>query len=270
MQTVTAGGAEIPALGFGTWPMTGERCREAVATALSAGYRHVDTAQMYDNERAVGRAVAESAVPREDVFVVTKLLRENLGADAVRASFADSLDRLGMDRVDLLLIHSPSRSVPTEETMGAMNELQARGLVDHVGVSNFSVDRLRAAMAASETPVLTNQVSYHPYRVRSDLLAFCHEHDVALTAYSPLDKGDVVGDDTLQAIGDRHGKTAAEVALRWLVQQPGVVAIPKASNERHIRENAAVFDFELSDDEMARVFELSGGLERRLRELLGL
>ena len=262
-------GVDVPALGLGTWPMEGERCRRAVATALDLGYRHVDTAQMYANEDAVGAAVAAADVPREDVFVVTKLLRGNLAPADVRTSFAASLDRLGLAAVDLLLIHAPSSSVPIEETMAAMNELQAEGTVDHVGVSNFSVDQLRAAMDASGTPVVTNQVEYHPYRDRTELLSFCVEHDVALTAYSPLDEGGVVGDETLAAIGERHGKTAAQVALRWLLQQPNVVAIPKASSREHLRENRDVFDFALTAAEMERVFELGGGAPGRVRDLLG-
>lgn len=270
METVTVQGVEIPALGFGTWPMNGERCREAVATALDVGYRHVDTAQMYDNEDAVGAAIADSPVSREDVFVVTKLLRRNLDHDAVLSSFERSLDRLGFESVDLLLIHAPNSSVPIAETMGAMNELQDEGLVDHVGVSNFSVSQLRDAMEASETPIVTNQVEYHPYRDQTDLLEFCVEEDLALTAYSPLDEGGVVGDEALERIGERHGKTAAQVALRWLLQQPNVVTIPKAGSRDHVEQNYDVFDFELTDEEMDRIFGLSGGPLDRVRELLGL
>jgi 2,5-diketo-D-gluconate reductase B len=270
MDTIPVRDVDVPALGFGTWPMEGETCEQAVRDALEVGYRHVDTAQMYDNEAAVGRAVADAAVAREDVFVVTKLLRENLPAERVASSFERSLDRLGMDHVDHLLVHAPSDSVPIEETMGAMNDLQAEGLVDHVGVSNFSVSQLRAAMAASETPILTNQVAYHPYRDRSELLAFCVDHDVALTAYSPLDEGAVVDDGTLADVGERHGKTAAQVALRWLLQQPNVVAIPKAASREHVRANVEVFDFELTGAEMERVFGLGGGRLDDIRDVVGL
>jgi len=270
MKYVTVEGVDVPALGFGTWPMKGEACRSAVRTALEHGYRHIDTAQMYENETAVGRAIAESEVPREDVFLVTKLLSGNLAHDDVLRTTRASLDRLDTDVVDLLLIHSPSRSVPIEESIGAMNRLQADGLVEHIGVSNFSVSQLEAAMDASETPILTDQVEYHPFTSQGDLLEFCLDHGVVLTAYSPLARGRVVGNETLEGIGERYGKTAAQVALRWLVQQELVAAIPKASTSEHIRENIELFDFELTDDEMERIFDLQGGLISRLRDRLGL
>lgn len=270
MDYVTVQGVEVPALGFGTWPMKGETCRTAVRTALEHGYRHVDTAQMYENEAAVGGAIADSAIPREEVFLVTKLLRGNLAHEDVLRSTAESLDHLDTDYVDLLLIHSPSRSVPIEESIGAMNRLQDEGAVEHIGVSNFSVAQLEAAIDASETPILTNQVEYHPFTGRGDLLEFCLDNDVMLTAYSPVARGRVLGNETLEEIGDRYGKTPAQVALRWLVQQEMVAAIPKAANPTHIAENVDVFDFELTAAEMDRIFDLGGGLMARLRSRLGL
>ncbi|MFB6074650.1 MAG: aldo/keto reductase [Haloarculaceae archaeon] len=269
MEYVTAQGVEVPALGFGTYPMRGEACETAVERALDVGYRHVDTAQMYDNERAVGRAIADADVPREEVFLVTKVLRRNLAYDDLLASVAESHEKLGTD-IDLLLIHSPSHAVPIEESIGAMNELQERGTVEHIGVSNFSVGQLRDAIAASDAPIITNQVEYHPFKDQADVLEFCIEHDVVLTAYTPLADGRVIGDDRLEAIGERYGKTAPQVALRWLLQQEQVAAIPKASSPEHIRENFDVFDFELTDEEMARLFDLQGGLLAGLRSALGL
>ncbi|WP_152041151.1 aldo/keto reductase [Salinigranum salinum] len=269
MEHVTAAGVDVPALGFGTWPMKGETCRTAVEHALEVGYRHVDTAQMYNNEESVGRAIAESDVPREDVFLVTKILRKNLAHDDVLRSVEESAQRLGTE-IDLLLIHAPSRSVPIEESINAMNELQETGTVGHIGVSNFSVEQLRQAMAASDTPILTNQVEYHPFKSQSDLLEFCIGNGVILTAYSPLGKGRVVGNETLEAIGATYEKTAAQVAIRWLLQQEMVAAVPKASSPAHIEENVDIFDFELSDEEMERVFDLQGGLVSRLRTHLGL
>jgi diketogulonate reductase-like aldo/keto reductase len=269
MESVTAAGVAVPALGFGTWPMRGDACRSAVRHALDAGYRHVDTAQMYTNEGAVGRAIADAEVHRDDVFLVTKILRGNLAHDDVLRSVEGSAEALGT-HVDLLLIHSPSRSVPVEESIGAMNELQERGTVEHIGVSNFSVEQLREAMAASETPVVTNQVEYHPFEPQFELLAFCIENGVVLTAYSPLAKGRVVGNEVLEGIGARHGKTAAQVALRWLLQQGQVAAVPRATSRSHIEENLDVLDFELDDGEMERVFDIQGGLVARVRSLLGL
>jgi len=265
-ETVEAGGASIPKLGLGTWQNTGESCTESVEAALDLGYRHVDTAQMYDNERAVGDGIAAADVDREDVFLTTKLWRSNLRADDVRASTRASLDRLGVDRVDLLLIHWPHPRVPVEETLSAMAELRDDGLVEHIGVANFTREQYRAAREAVDAPLVTDQVLYHPYRDRSGLRADCEAAGLSLTAYSPLARGDAVGDPVLADIGARHGKSAAQVALRWLVQQDQVVAIPKATGRDHLAENRAVFDFSLTDEEMARVDDLRGSLWRRLKD----
>ena len=266
--TVSAGGVEIPVLGFGTARMTGDECRRAVEAALEVGYRHVDTAQMYDNERAVGEAIAASDVAREDVFVVTKVHPDDAAFDDVIASTRGSLERLGLSRVDLLLLHAPA-DPPLEETLAAMNELQDEGAVDHVGVSNFSVGQLESARQLSETPIVTNQVKYHPYHRQDDLLEYCLAHDVCLTAYSPLAEGAVPGDDRLAEIGEPYGKSAPQVALRWLIQQPNVTAIPKAASRRHIEANADVFDFELSDDAVDAVTGDETGLRNRLDDVLG-
>ncbi|WP_227353804.1 aldo/keto reductase [Haladaptatus salinisoli] len=271
MEFITAQGAEIPALGFGTARFdSNDVCRRAVEVALETGYRHIDTAQMYGTEGAVGSAVAAAEVDRDEVFVTTKLNDDNRSRDRMLDSTKRSLEELRMDTVDLLLIHSPNETVPVEETIGAMNELQDDGAVRHVGVSNFSVDQLRRARDASETPVVTNQVEYHPHRGQGDLLEFCIDENVMLTAYSPLDIGSVMEDTALVEIGNRHGKTAPQVAIRWLLQQEMVSAIPKAAEHEHVRENFNVFDFELSDDEMRRIFEGAGGLSDGLRERLGL
>ncbi|MFC4542074.1 aldo/keto reductase [Halosolutus amylolyticus] len=267
--TIDAGGATIPALGFGTARMTGAECQRAVEIALEVGYRHVDTAQMYDNEEAVGRAIAASGVDRDDVFVTTKVDTGNLGFEDVHRSTRASLDRLGLETIDLLLIHAPRSHVPLEETLQAMNELKDEGLVDHIGVSNFSVDQLETARQLSETPIVTNQVKYHPYHHQDDLLEYCVDHEICLTAYSPLAEGAVPGDDRLAAIGERDGKSASQVALRWLLQQPFVAPIPKASSREHIAANADVFDFELTDEEMRTVAEM-GGVWDRLAAAIGL
>lgn len=268
MESVSVQGVEVPALGFGTARMTGDECRDAVEHALELGYRHIDTAQMYDNEAAVGAAIANAPVDRNTVFLVTKVHRRNLSYEDVLSSVEGSLERLDTD-IDLLLIHAPSRTVPTRESIEAMNHLQNEGRVRHIGVSNFSVNQLQEAIDASETPILTNQVEYHPFEDQSSVLEFCIENDVMVTAYSPVAKGRVKGNDTLHEIGDRYGKTEAEVALRWLIQQENVSAIPKAASPEHREENLDVFDFELTDREMNQVFELQGGIVTRLRTLLG-
>lgn len=269
MEYVTVQGVEVPALGFGTARITGDECRTAVEDALELGYRHIDTAQMYDNEEAVGDAISDSSVDRDDVFLVTKVHRRNLASDDVLNSVDDSLDRLGTD-IDLLLIHAPSRSVPIDETIGAMNRLQDQARVEHIGVSNFSVNQMQEAVDASETPILTNQVKYHPFKDQSSILEFCIENEIMLTAYSPVAKGKVTGNEVLEEIGNRYGKTEAQVALRWLIQQDMVSAIPKAAIRSHREENLDIFDFELTDGEVKRIFELQGGLIIRIRNLLGI
>lgn len=268
METVTVHGVEVPAVGFGTWQLTGEDCRLAVEDALELGYRHLDTAQMYDNEAAVGEAVENSAVDREDVFLVTKVLRGNLAYDDLLDSVEASLDRLGTD-IDLLLIHAPSRSVPIAESIEAMNQLQDTGAVRHIGVSNFSVTQLQDAIDASDTPILTDQVEYHPFERQDDILEFCIDNDIMLTAYSPVAEGRVTGHEALKEIGETYEKTPAQVSLRWLIQQENVSAIPKAASREHREENLDIFDFELTNEEMARIFDLHGGLVSRLRTRLG-
>ncbi len=260
METVTIRGVEVPKLGLGTARLTGEECREVVETALELGYRHVDTAQLYGNEEAVGDAIARSAVDREEVFLTTKIHWDHAAADDVHSSFADSLDRLGVDSVDLLLIHSTNDDVPIEETIGAMNRLQEEGTVEHIGVSNYSVEETKTAVEASSTPVLTNQVEYHVDHGQADLLEWCVEHDVLLTAYSPLDEGSLASDPELEAIAERHDATAAQVALAWLAEQPNVMTIPKASSEARLTENLSAIDVELTADERDRLFERSGGV----------
>jgi diketogulonate reductase-like aldo/keto reductase len=267
MEYVEAGGARIPKLGLGTWQNTGPGCAETVRTALETGYRHVDTAQAYDNEREVGEGIEAAGVAREDVFLTTKVWRSNLRYDDVLESVRGSVDRLDVDYVDLLLVHWPHPRVPVEETLRAMADLRDEGLVTHLGVSNFTRTQLEEATRVADAPLVADQVLYNPYRDQSALREFCAGSDVALTAYSPLARGGVLDDGTLSRIGERYEKSAAQVALRWLVQQEGVVAVPKASSAGHLAENLAVFDFSLSDAEMDRIDSIDPGVGRRLRNL---
>lgn len=269
MEYVTTQTVEVPALGFGTARLTGGACRRAVEDALEIGYRHIDTAQMYDNEEAVGQAIQESGIDRKDLFLVTKVRRGNLAYDDVLTSVQGSVTRLGT-YIDLLLIHAPSRTVPIRESVRALNQLQADGNVEHIGVSNFSVDQLREAMATSETPIITNQVKYHPFENQTETICFCINNDLTLTAYSPLAQGRVKGNEILRSIGKTHDKTEAQIALRWLLQQEQVCAIPKAATQSHRQENFRVFDFQLSGDEMRQIFDLHNGLTPRLRDCLGI
>lgn len=250
-------GTRVPALGFGTFRMSGEECRRSVADALAIGYRHIDTAQAYDNEEQVGAALADSAVTRDQIFLVTKVRPGNFRRDAAQASTRDSLRRLRTDYVDLLLLHWPNDDVPLEETLTALRELQEQGAVRNLGVSNFPSALVREA--TQHARIFANQVEYHPFLSQKTLIELAHELDYLLTAYSPIARGAVSKDETLEAIGREHGKTPVQVTLRWLIQQERVAAIPKASTGEHRHSNFEVFDFELSEEEMSRIGTLARG-----------
>jgi 2,5-diketo-D-gluconate reductase B len=247
-------GVKVPSLGMGTYRLTGEACVGAVGLALSMGYRHIDTAQMYGNEAEVGRGIEDSGVDRGEIFLTTKVWPSDYAHDRVISKTRESLKKLRTEYVDLLLMHWPGDGVPLGETLGAMRELREEGLVHHVGVSNFSPPLTEEA--AGHVDVFCNQVEYHVYRRQDALLEQAREMGYLLVAYRPLSRGGVGGDATLREVGEAHGKTATQVALRWLVQQEKVSAIPKATGEDHLRANLDVFDFELSGEEMDRVSSL--------------
>lgn len=254
---VNANGAAIPAIGLGTWQLSGEACSEAVRHALEVGYRHVDTAAMYGNEEAVGHGLKSSGLPRDTVFVTTKVWYEDIRRGDLERSAEASLKRLGLARVDLLLIHWPNRDVPLAESIGALCNAKRNGLALHVGISNFPVALMRQALAQASEPLVANQCEYHPYLDQSPVIAECRKSGVAFTSYSPLGKGATTEEPAIREIAARHGKTPAQVVLRWHVQQPGVVAIPKSGNAERIAQNLAVFDFTLDDEEMTRIFALA-------------
>jgi 2,5-diketo-D-gluconate reductase B len=255
MEYQTIKGEKVPSLGLGTYRLSGEECVRAVGRALALGYRHIDTAQMYRNEDEVGKGMQSSGVDREEVFLTTKVWPSDFSYGRVIETTRGSLKSLHTDRVDLLLMHWPSRGVPLEETLGAMRELQEEGSVRHIGVSNFPPSMVEDAARHAE--IFCNQVEYHSYEAQDELLEQAKEMDYLLTAYRPLSRGEILSDETLREIGEAHGKTPAQVALRWLIQQVKVAAIPKATSEDHLRSNFDVFDFELSNEEMERVFGLS-------------
>ncbi len=255
MQYVDVQGARLAALGFGTWQITGRDCQAVVEAALAIGYRHIDTAQAYGNEYEVGRALSTSGLDPEEVWVTTKVSTSNMRRDDVLRSGRNSQQRLGIGRIDLLLIHWPSRDVPLAETLEAMQQLQDEGVTRYIGVSNFSESQL--VEAAQMAPILCNQVEYHPFTEQRRLRSAIARMDLALVAYSPLARGRVVGERTLKRIGGEYGKSAAQVALRWLLQQKNVAAIPKAQSREHAASNFAVFDFDLSEEHMAEIDALS-------------
>jgi 2,5-diketo-D-gluconate reductase B len=247
-------GVAVPRIGFGTWEITGPDATEAVRDALDIGYRHVDTARAYENETEVGQGIADSDVAREDIFLTTKIFRDDLEPDALKAAAEDSLENLRTDYLDLLLMHWPSDEVALERSLGAMVELREDGRVRQIGVSNFPAGLLRRALELA--PVLCDQVEFHPFLGQDALHALAVERDVLITAYSPLARGRVPDDDTFSEIGEAHGKTAGQVALRWLLDKPNVAVIPKASSHERRVENFEVLDFDLTAEELEQIDEL--------------
>jgi 2,5-diketo-D-gluconate reductase B len=256
VQFVEANGARIPAIGLGTWELRGRTCARVIEQAIKLGYRHIDTAQVYENERDVGDGIRASHVARSEIFVTTKIWTTHFAPHNLERSVKESLTRLRMTEVDLLLLHWPSAHVPLEETLGALAHAKRMGLAKHIGVSNFTVALIDQAVAACPEPLVCDQVEYHPYLDQAKVRAACSENGLALVAYSPIAKGHVRGDETLAAIGRTHGKSASQVCLRWLVQQ-GVVAIPRTSKVERLSENIDIFDFMLSEDEMVAISALS-------------
>jgi len=263
---VEAAGARIPALGCGTWELRGETCAAVVSRALTVGYRHIDTAQGYDNERAVGEGIRRAGVPRQELFITTKVRPQLVSDGALQTSAEESLDRLGLDYVDLLLIHWPNPAVSTLEMMTALSDAKRRGLTRNIGVSNFTTSRLEEARTVSPEPIAANQIEYHPYLDQTKLIGAIRRHGMAIIAYCPIALGQVAADPVLQSIGKEHGRTAAQVALRWLIQQEGVCAIPRTSRSGRLKENLDVFSFALSKEEMDRIGQLKRPNSRLINE----
>jgi diketogulonate reductase-like aldo/keto reductase len=262
----TVGDGRIPAIGCGTFELRGETCARIVAEALQIGYRHVDTAQGYGNEAAVGEGIRASGIPRTEIFVTTKVRPQVASEGALQRSAEESLERLKLDYVDLLLIHWPKPGVPIHETVSALSDAQRRGMTRHIGVSNFTIANLAEAVATSPAPLVANQVEYHPYLDQTKLITEIKRHGLALIAYCPMALGKVARDPVLEEIGKQHGKTAVQVALRWLVQQPGVAAIPRTSKSERLAENLDIFDFQLTAAEMDRVSRLKRPNSRLINE----
>jgi diketogulonate reductase-like aldo/keto reductase len=253
---VEANGARIPLLGLGTWALRGKTCSTMVEQALKLGYRHIDTAEMYDNEREVGEGLRSSGVKREEVFITTKVWQSNLAAKALERSAKDSLVKLTLSEVDLLLIHWPNPDIPLAETIGALCKMKREGVTRHIGVSNFTVALLEEATRLATEPLVCNQFECHPFIDQSKVIAATRRHGMAVVAYSPIARGNAAGNAVLARIGKAHGKTAAQVCLRYLVQQD-IAVIPRTSKPERLRENMAIFDFTLSDKEIAEIAALA-------------
>ena len=245
----------IPALGFGTSPLTGGLSTETVLAALKAGYRHIDTARKYGTERAVGEALRVSGVPRNDIFLTTKVSHENLRAGDFAKSVDESLAVLGVDYVDLLLVHWPNPDIALAETMPALAKAKRQGLARHIGVANFNIALLDQAIKLCPEPLAALQAEYHPYLDQSKLLAAVRRHNLAFIAFCPLGRGRLFKDPVLTEIAAARGRSIAQIALRWLLQQ-NVGAIPFSSKPQRIADNFNVFDLTLDDDEMKRIAAL--------------
>jgi diketogulonate reductase-like aldo/keto reductase len=245
----------MPALGFGTSPLTGGLSADTVLAALKAGYRHIDTARKYGTERAVGEAMRVSGVPRNDIFLTTKVSHENLRAGDFAKSVDESLAALGVDYVDLLLIHWPNPDIALSETMPALAKAKRQGLARHIGVANFNSALLEQAIKLCPEPLAALQAEYHPYLDQAKLLAVVRRHKLVFIAYCPLGRGRLFGDPVLAEIAGKRGRSVAQIALRWLLQQD-VAAIPFSSKPQRIADNFNVFDFTLDVDEMKRIAAL--------------
>lgn len=255
MIAVEAQGARIPILGLGTWRVLERTCVRIVEQALRLGYRHLDTAQGYENEAEVAEGLRNSGVPRSEVFVTTKVWPANLAPRDLLRSTKDSLTKMRLSEVDLLLIHWPSEAVPLADTVGALAQAKQAGMTRHIGVSNFNIALMEQAVKLCPEPVVCNQIEYHPLLDQAKMITACKRLGMAMVAYSPIARGGLGDNDTLERVGRAHGKSAAQVALRWLIQQ-NIVAIPRTSRVERLAENIAVFDFELSGDEMAAITAL--------------
>ena len=269
-QVVASNGARIPLIGLGTWDLRGKVCARMVEEAIGLGYRHIDTAAMYGNEAAVGEGLRASGVARDEVFITTKVWQSDLRARDFERSTKDSLAKLKLPSVDLLLIHWPNSNIPLKETIGALCKMKREGFARHIGVSNFTVQLIADAVKLTTEPLVNNQIECHPYLDQSKIIAASRKAGLAVTAYSPIARGQVKGDAVLMRIGKAYGKTAAQVCLRYLVQHD-VIVIPRTSRPERLKENFEIFDFKLSSAEMTeiarlanprgRIVEWSGGPE---------
>lgn len=245
----------MPALGFGTFELDEKTAENNVAVALEIGYRHIDTADMYGNHEGVGRGLKQAGVPRDDIFLVTKIWRDRLAPDDLLADANRSLEELEVDYVDQLLIHWPNSEIPMNETFSAMDQLVKEGKVRTVGVSNFTIAHMREAMEASAQPIAANQVEFHPYLFQKDLMEFCQDNGVVLVAYRPIVKGEVKEEPLLQDLAGHYNATPVQVALRWCLQH-GLAAIPRSSSPDHIKENYRCFEIKLDPTDMQRIDDI--------------
>lgn len=250
-------GVEIPALGFGTYELNNDDAATMITEAAKIGYRHFDTAQMYHNEEGVGRGLKASGLARDDYFLTTKVWFDQFQSGDLQTSVVESLRKLDLDHVDLLLLHWPNDDVPLEETIAALNEVKNLGMTRLIGISNFPTALIEKAVSLSDAALTVNQVEYHPYLDQTKVLKSLRDRDMLLTAYCPIARGKVLTDPTLIKLGKKHDKSPVQVTLRWLLQQDSVMAIPKSGSPKNAAANFDIFDFELSADDMAAISALA-------------
>lgn len=248
MKSITLkSGDKMPLLGIGTWQLTGDDCVNGVETAINLGYKHIDTAKAYGNHRQVAKGIKNSDVDRDELFITTKIWNEGHKYDDVITSGKEFLQELGIDYIDLLLIHWPVEEVPVEETLEAMQELKEDGIVKNIGVSNFMIDHLQEAFEKSSVEITNNQVKINPYSYPGDLINFCQEKDISVTAYSPLARGKIFNDEDIQDLSNKYDRSPSQLVLKWMMDKE-IIVIPKATSKDHIKDNMELFDWELPDE----------------------
>ncbi len=242
----------IPVLGFGTYKLNGDEGIKAIETALDIGYRHIDTAEAYNNQAEVSQAIKNSSLDRKDLFITSKVSYEHLHYSDVMKACEDTLQELNTDYLDLYLIHWPNKKIPIEETMRALSKLKTDGKILNIGVSNFTIKHLEELKTVTNDKVVLNQVEFHPYLYQKDLYDYCNDNNISLTAYSPIARGGVFGNPVIAEIGKKYNKNEAQITLKWMIQKD-IIVIPRSSNAAHIKSNFDIFDFELNTDEISRI-----------------
>lgn len=263
----TAGQANIPVLGLGTWQSTGQDCIDVVSQGLKMGYEHIDTAQAYDNEKEVGKGIKQSGVARDKFFLTTKIFPDDMKFEPEKliAAAKRSLENLDTDYVDLLLLHWPDDRVPLSETIPALCELQKQGLTRNIGVSNFNITNIIEAKRYADVPIAVNQVEFHPFIKQNTLQTFLNNHHILLEAYSPLARGDVFDNKIIKDIADKHGITPAQVSLAWILSDKQRIAIPKTSNPEHLQGNLDAVKVTLNADELEKIGSLARSDGRKIK-----
>ena len=263
----TAGQANIPVLGLGTWQSTGQDCVDVVSQALKMGYEHIDTAQAYDNEKEVGQGIKQSGVSRDKFFLTTKIFPDDMKFEPEKlvAAAKRSLEDLDTDYIDLLLLHWPDDRVPLSETIPALCELQKQGLTRNIGVSNFNIANIIEAEKYADVPIVVNQVEFHPFIKQKTLQTFLNNHHILLEAYSPLARGDVFDNDIMKEIADKHNVTPAQISLAWILSDKHRIAIPKTSNPDHLQGNLDAIKVQLSADDIKKIDSLARADGRKIK-----